>query len=112
MAGPPDTPGGGRDRRRDGAIQEKTREAVAKPPKYKVVLYNDDYTPMDFVAALLEQVFKKSPVEATALMLKIHRSGKGVGGIYTLEVAETKVATVHGLAEKNGYPLRSGVEED
>ena len=112
MAGPPDTPGGGRDRRRDGALQEKTRERVTKPPKYKVMLYNDDYTPMGFVTALLEQIFKKSPVEANAMMLKIHRAGKGVAGIYTLEVAETKVATVHGLAEQNGYPLRSGVEED
>ena len=108
----PNTPGGDRERRRDGAVKEKSRDAVAKPPKYKVVLYNDDYTPMEFVVALLEQVFKKSPVEANAMMLKIHRSGRGVAGTYTLDVAETKVATVHGLAEKNGYPLRAGVEEE
>ncbi len=112
MAGTPNTPGGDRDRRRDGAVQEKEREKVAKPPKYKVVLYNDDYTPMEFVVALLEQIFKKPPVEANAVMLKIHKSGKGVAGIYTLDVAETKVANVHQLAEKNGYPLRAGVEEE
>ena len=112
MAGPPSPPGGKSDRRTDGTVQEKARERLAKPPKYKVMLYNDDYTPMGFVTALLEQFFKKSPIEANALMLKIHRSGKGVAGIYTLEVAETKVAMVHGLAERNGYPLRSGVEED
>ncbi len=112
MAGSSNPPGGGRDRRREGALQEKTRERVAKPPKYKVMLYNDDYTPMGFVTVLLEQVFQKPPIEANALMLTIHRSGRGVAGIYTLEVAETKVATVHDLAERNGYPLRSGVEED
>jgi len=93
-------------------VQEKERQQLAKPPKYKVVLYNDDYTPMEFVVALLEQVFKKPPVEANAMMLKIHRAGRGVAGIYPLEVAETKVVTVHQLAERNGYPLRAGVEEE
>jgi len=100
------------DRRREGAVAEKSRKSVAKPPRFKVVLYNDDYTPMAFVVALLETVFKKSPAESNALMLKIHRSGSGVAGVYTLEVAETKVATVHRMAEANGYPLRAGVVEE
>jgi len=103
MAEGPNAPGGGRPgREREGGLAEKTRERVARPPRFKVVLYNDDYTPMAFVVALLEGVFRKSPVEANALMLRIHRSGAGVAGIYTLEVAETKVATVHRMAEQRG----------
>ena len=97
--------------RRDGALLEKRRAARPQPPRYKVVLFNDDYTPMPFVVALLEQVFAKSPVEANALMLRIHRSGRGTAGQYTLEIAETKVALVHRNAKEHGYPLRAGVEE-
>ena len=117
MAQGPNGPGGGRPdrtpgREREGGLAEKTRERVARPPRFKVVLFNDDYTPMGFVVGLLETVFKKSPVEANALMLRIHRSGSGVAGVYTLEVAETKVATVHRMAEQRGYPLRAGVEQE
>ena len=75
-------------------------------------MLNDDYTPMEFVVNVLEQVFRKSPAEATQLMLTIHRAGLGVAGVYVLEVAETKVATVHQLAEERGYPLRAGVEKE
>jgi len=113
MAGSQEPPG--KDQgwgEREGAVAEKTRKTVAKPPKFKVVLYNDDYTPMGFVVGILETVFKKSPVESNALMLKIHRTGSGVGGTYTLEVAETKVSMVHRMAEEQGYPLRAGVEEE
>jgi len=113
MSGGPNSPGGDHpERRREGGVAEKTRERVAKPPRFKVVLYNDDYTPMDFVVGLLEVVFHKSPVESNALMLKIHRSGSGVAGVYTLEISETKVATVHRMAEERGYPLRAGVEPE
>jgi ATP-dependent Clp protease adaptor protein ClpS len=76
------------------------------------VLHNDDYTPMGFVVSVLESVFRKSPAESTALMLRIHRSGSGVAGVYVLEVAETKVVTVHRMAEERGYPLRAGVEPE
>jgi ATP-dependent Clp protease adaptor protein ClpS len=104
---------GTRDERdRQGSVLERTRPKEARPPKYKVVLYNDDYTPMQFVVNLLETVFRKSPVEANALMLQIHRGGKGIAGVYTHEVAETKVAQVHKLAEERGYPLRAGVEAE
>ena len=89
-----------------------TRPEVRRPPRYKVILYNDDYTPMEFVVAVLEQIFGKGPSEATAIMLAIHKSGLGVAGVYTLEVAETKVARVHRTAEERGYPLRSGVEKE
>jgi ATP-dependent Clp protease adaptor protein ClpS len=100
------------DRQRQGSVLERTREKQARPPRFKVVLYNDDYTPMQFVVNLLEAVFRKSPVEANALMLRIHRSGSGIAGVFTLDVAETKVAEVHKLAEERGYPLRAGVEAE
>ena len=85
---------------------------MARPPRFKVLLYNDDYTPMEFVVAILQQIFGKGPSEATQIMLQIHRGGLGVAGVYVLEVAETKVVAVHGEAEKRGYPLRSGTEPE
>ena len=97
---------------RERGVKTQTRPSVQRPPRFKVLLYNDDYTPMEFVVALLEQVFGKSPAAATELMLIIHRSGMAVAGIFVLEVAETKVATVHRLAEERGYPLRAGVEKE
>jgi ATP-dependent Clp protease adaptor protein ClpS len=113
MGSGPKEPGGpGRDRRREGGTGLQERERVAKPPRFKVVLYNDDYTPMEFVVSLLESLFGMSPSRATQVMLNIHRKGSGVAGIYILEVAETKVAAVHRQAEERGYPLRSGVEEE
>lgn len=117
MPGDPRHPGDGGPshdpaREREGGVAEKTRRRAAKPPRFKVVLYNDDYTPMGFVVGLLETVFKKSPVESNALMLRIHRSGSGVAGVYGLEIAETKVATVHRMAEARGFPLRAGVEPE
>jgi len=109
----PQEPGGpGRDRRREGGTELRERERVTKPPRFKVVLYNDDYTPMEFVVSLLESLFRMSPSRATQVMLNIHRKGAGVAGIYVLEVAETRVASVHKLAEERGYPLRAGVEEE
>lgn len=110
MSEPRDPPGG--DPRREGEVATATRKQVARPARYKVILYNDDYTPMEFVVAVLEQIFGKGPSEATAIMLAIHKSGLGVAGVYTLEVAETKVVQVHNAAEERGYPLRSGVEKE
>jgi len=107
---PREKPGVQRDRERGVATREKPK--VERPPRFKVLLYNDDYTPMEFVVHLLENVFGKSPSEATALMLQIHRSGMGIGGVYVLEIAETKVAQVHRLAEERGYPLRAGSEPE
>ncbi len=85
---------------------------MSRPQRFKVILYNDDYTPMEFVVAVLENVFGKGPSAATQIMLQIHNAGLGVAGVYVLEVAETKVVTVHRLAEQRGYPLRSGVEKE
>jgi len=111
MANGPDEPREG-DPRREGGLATATRKQVKRPPKYKVVLYNDDYTPMEFVVSVLKQIFGKGPSEATAIMLAIHKSGLGIAGVYVLEVAETKVALVHSAAEQRGYPLRAGVEKE
>lgn len=120
FAGPPGGEGGDPpppDRRdpakeRDRGLATKERSKSARPPRFKVILYNDNYTPMEFVVQILESVFHKSPSAATQIMLQIHRGGMGVAGVYVLEVAETKSATVHRLAEERGYPLRSGVEKE
>ena len=97
---------------REGELAVEEQRRVERPSRFKVVLYNDDYTPMEFVVSLLEQVFGKGPAEATQLMLQIHRSGKGIAGVYVLEVADTKVVTVHRIAEERGYPLRAGTEPE
>ena len=111
MANGPGEPGEGHPRR-DGELATATRRQVQRPPKYNVGLYNDDYTPMEFVVSVLEQNFGKGPSEATAIMLAIHKSGLGIAGVYVLDVAETKVAQVHVAAEQRGYPLRAGVEKE
>jgi len=100
------------DPRREGGVATRTRKQVVRPDRFKVLLYNDDYTPMEFVVMLLEQVFEKSPSAATQLMLQIHRGGHGVAGVYVLQIAETKVGTVHKLAEQRGFPLRAGIEKE
>ena len=109
--------GGGGDRNpespdREGGLATQVRRKTAKPDKFKVLLYNDDYTPMEFVVTILQKLFGKGPAAATQIMLQIHRSGLGVAGVYVLEVAETKVAAVHRMAEQRGYPLRAGVEKE
>ncbi len=88
---------------------EKTK--VKEPSLYKVLLHNDDYTSMEFVVLLLEEVFNKSTAEATRIMLNIHQQGIGVAGVYNKEIAETKAAIVHNLAQKNEYPLRCSIEK-
>lgn len=94
-----------------GEVLEKTRPKTQKPPLYKVILHNDDYTTMQFVVEILESVFQKSPAEAHRIMLKVHMEGIGVCGAYPHEVAETKVALVHDRAREHGFPLRASMEE-
>lgn len=96
----------------DRDVATKSRAQPKRPPRFKVILYNDDYTPMEFVVHVLEKVFGKSPSAATQIMLQIHRGGMGVAGVYVLEVAETKAATVLRMAEERSYPLRAGVEKE
>ena len=82
------------------------------PKKYKVILLNDDYTSMEFVIDILMSIFHKSFTEAEAIMLEIHKKDKGICGIYTHEIAETKVMQVHKKARDNGFPLRAIMEEE
>lgn len=96
----------------EGGLATQVRKKVARPDRYKVLLYNDDFTPMEFVVMILEKFFGKTPAAATQIMLQIHRSGLGVAGVFVLEIAETKVAAVHQAAEGRGYPLRAGVEKE
>ncbi len=90
----------------------KTKPKVQKPSMYKVLLLNDDYTPMEFVVHVLESIFKKSRQEATDIMLHVHRRGVGVCGIFTFEVAETKVAQVTDFAHANEQPLQCTMEKE
>ncbi len=78
---------------------------------YKVLLHNDNYTTMDFVVQVLEIVFRKTSSEATQIMLNVHKKGIGICGVYTAEVAETKVAMVNLLAQQRGFPLKCSMEE-
>jgi len=91
-------------------ISQETRED--RPPMYKVLLHNDDYTTMEFVVDILVQVFGKSLEKATQIMLNVHNKGKAVCGIYPREIAETKVQTVHNLASSKGFPLKSTMEKE
>jgi len=89
----------------------KTKKKLKKPPLYKVLLHNDDYTTMEFVVYVLQSVFQKPHTEATQIMLHVHRNGFGVAGVYTHEVAETKVSAVEFLARQHDCPLKCSMEE-
>jgi ATP-dependent Clp protease adaptor protein ClpS len=84
---------------------------VREPRSFKVLLHNDDYTTMEFVVMVLRKVFSKSEPEAMRIMWAVHKQGLGMCGIFTAEVAETKVDTVHALAKAAGYPLRASLED-
>jgi len=95
----------------DRSVAEKTREQIAEPDLFHVILLNDDYTTMEFVVHVLESVFDKGPAEAFRIMMQVHTLGQGVCGIYPWDVAETKVHTVHELARERGFPLRATIEK-
>ena len=90
----------------------KTRPKTKKPSLYKVLLLNDDYTPMEFVVHVLEKFFHKNRDEATRIMWHVHQKGAGVCGVFTYEVAETKVAQVMDLARQNQHPLQCRMEKE
>ncbi|HHL43236.1 MAG TPA: ATP-dependent Clp protease adapter ClpS [Hellea balneolensis] len=92
-------------------VATKVRPKTKKPSQYRVILLNDDFTPMEFVVAILVGIFKKTPEEATQIMLNVHQNGIGVCGIYTFEVAETKVAQVLDTAKRAGHPLKCTLEK-
>jgi ATP-dependent Clp protease adaptor protein ClpS len=93
-------------------IVTKTRPKTKKPSLYRVLLLNDDYTPMEFVVHVLERFFNKAREEAVTIMLHVHRQGVGICGVYTFEVAETKVAQVIELARKHQHPLQCTMEKE
>jgi len=95
----------------DGLALKEARPELKEPPLYKVFLMNDDFTPMDFVVILLEKLFGMGREKATRIMLQVHTQGKGICGIYTHEVAETKVAQVNEYARRHQHPLLSAMEE-
>jgi ATP-dependent Clp protease adaptor protein ClpS len=83
-----------------------------EPSMYKVLLHNDDYTTMEFVVEILMLVFNKSPEDAVRIMLNVHQKGIGICGVYTYEVSETKVNSVHALARQHGFPLKCTMEKE
>ena len=97
--------------RTTGDVLEKTETRLKQPEQFQVILLNDDYTPMDFVVAVLESVFNRAPAEAYRIMMQVHLQGRGVAGIYTHDVAETKATTVVELAQEEGYPLQATLEQ-
>ncbi len=106
-----DKRGNGNDGTTTGVVV-KSRPKTRKPAMYKVLMLNDDYTPMEFVVHVLERFFQKSREEATRVMLHVHRRGVGVCGVFTYEVAETKVTQVMDLARQNQHPLQCTIEKD
>jgi ATP-dependent Clp protease adaptor protein ClpS len=105
--------GGGKDNGRPNiGLVVKPRPKVKKPSMYKVLMLNDDYTPMEFVVHVLERFFAKSTEEATRIMLHVHQKGVGVCGVFTFEVAETKVNQTMELARKNQHPLQCTLEKE
>lgn len=94
------------------SVATKTKPKVKKPALYKVLLLNDDYTPMEFVIMLLESVFRKSQEEATRIMLHVHQRGVGICGVFTYDVAETKVNQVMDIAQRHEHPLQATMERE
>jgi|TARA_B110000263_G_C15088623_1_gene409776 ATP-dependent Clp protease adaptor protein ClpS len=95
----------------EGLALQEAKPKLKRPPMYKVILINDDYTPMEFVVHILEEFFSRDREAATRIMLEVHTSGKGVCGIYTHEIAETKVSQVNLYARENQHPLLCTLEK-
>lgn len=96
----------------DTVLLEPAQPKLKKPPMYRVVLLNDDFTPMEFVVHVLEAIFGHNRESATRIMLNVHKSGKGVCGIYTKDIAETKVTQVNSYSRENKHPLLCDMEEN
>jgi ATP-dependent Clp protease adaptor protein ClpS len=100
------------NQQQDGSLLEAEKIRIKPPPLYKVLLLNDDYTPMEFVIHVLERFFAKSREDATRIMLHVHHNGVGICGVFTFEVAETKVAQVVEFARQNQHPLQCTMEKE
>jgi ATP-dependent Clp protease adaptor protein ClpS len=98
------------DRDEQSGVATVRKEKLQAPRKYKVIMHNDDYTTMEFVILVLQKLFNKTTSEAQAIMLEVHTRGFGICGIYTYEVAESKVAKVTKYARENGHPLKCSTD--
>lgn len=107
----PDRDDGGQDVKEDGLLLAEPEVKTKRPPYFKVVLLNDDYTPMDFVVFIVKDVFHRNHEEAVGIMLEIHHKGAGVCGVYTRDVAETKAELALTISRRNEYPLQCRVEK-
>jgi len=94
-----------------GLVLQEARPKLKRPPMYKVVLLNDDYTPMEFVVHILQEIFAMNVEKATQIMLHVHTRGVGVCGVFTRDIAETKVAQVNQAARENQHPLKCSMEK-
>ncbi len=95
----------------DGLALQEARPKLKRPPLYKVILINDDFTPMEFVVHILESIFKLDRENATRIMLEVHTRGRGICGIFTHEIAETKVEQVNNYSRENNHPLLCTMEK-
>ncbi|MFN0087085.1 MAG: ATP-dependent Clp protease adapter ClpS [Blastocatellia bacterium] len=100
------------DPKHDDAVLTESKQKLQKPPLFKVLIHNDNYTTMDFVVFVLVQVFGRSETDAIRVMLQVHNQGVGIAGVYTHEIAETKVARVEALAREHEFPLLCTMEEE
>ena len=96
----------------DVQIDEKVKQTAQEPKHWKVILLNDDYTPMDFVIQVLQEIFKHSQDTATNITMQIHNEGSGIAGVYSFEIAEVKAVEATTLARSNGFPLQVKMEEE
>jgi len=96
----------------DGLALQEAKPKLKRPPQYKVLLLNDDYTPMEFVVHILEDFFSMNREKATQVMLNVHTKGMGVCGVYSRDIAETKVELVNTYAKESQHPLKCTMEED
>lgn len=96
----------------EGVALEAERQKIKPPPLYKVMILNDDYTPMDFVVVVLEKFFRMNREQATVIMLKVHRQGRGICGVFPRDLAATKVEQVGAFARRHGHPLACVMEEN
>ena len=98
--------------KRKGGILVKDRQKIGRPRRYKVIFYNDDFTPMNLVTLILMSVFNKGTQEAHSITMKVHKTGKAIAGTYSKQIAETKVATTKMYAREAGYPLHADAEPE
>ncbi len=112
--GPDDDERHGDEHERDddhGVVTQEARPKLKRPPLYRVILLNDDYTPMEFVVDVLQRIFSMNRNQATRIMLEVHTKGRGICGVFTYEIAETKVAQVNSYSRQNHHPLLCTMEE-